>query len=83
MPDNTHLWQTVLRLAFTDGTPWRALKLALVVGTALVLINQWEALRGEVAFSYVKALLTYLVPYLVSTYTSVVKDLHGFQKGSR
>ena len=36
-----------LVLAFSDGTPWRALKLAAVVGTLLVAINQWEALLGQ------------------------------------
>lgn len=64
-----------VRLAVSGGTPWRAARLAVVVGSLLVLINQWEALAGEAAFSIPKALLTYLVPYLVSTYTAVSKDL--------
>ncbi|MDK8462307.1 nitrate/nitrite transporter NrtS [Marinobacter sp. SS13-12] len=64
------------QLAVRDGTPVRAAKLALVVGTLLVLINQWEAVVGEPEVNWLKVLLTYCVPYLVSTYTSVSKDLH-------
>ncbi|EON92178.1 hypothetical protein MARLIPOL_11166 [Marinobacter lipolyticus SM19] len=63
-------------LAVSHGTPKRAAKLALVVGTLLVLINQWEAVVGEATLHWLKVLLTYCVPYLVSTYTSVSKDLY-------
>lgn len=63
-------------LAVSHGTPVRAAKLALVVGTLLVLINQWEAVAGKSDMDWLKVLLTYCVPYLVSTYTSVSKDLH-------
>lgn len=65
----------VIQLAFSNGTPARAAKLALVVGTLLVLINQWEALFGDEHIDWIKFGLTYCVPYLVSTYTSVSKDL--------
>ena len=62
-------------LAVSHGTPRRSAKLALVVGTLLVLINQWEAVTGAVSMDWLKVALTYCVPYLVSTYTSVSKDL--------
>lgn len=65
-----------LRLAASHGTPGRAAKLAVVVGTLLVLINQWEAVVGASSMDWVKVALTYCVPYMVSTYTSVSKDLH-------
>lgn len=64
----------LIKLAFTHGTQSRALKLALVVGSALVLINQWEAFVGEAPVQWFKAALTYAVPYLVSTYSSALKD---------
>lgn len=64
----------ILSLAFSRGTRVRALKLAAVVGTILLLINQWEACLGEAPIQWAKAILTYMVPYLVSTYTSVSKD---------
>jgi hypothetical protein len=50
-----------------------AVKVSLVVGTLLVVINQADALlsgsitRGMIA----KILLTYFVPYCVSTYAAV------------
>ncbi|MET4026373.1 hypothetical protein ABIE59_001899 [Marinobacter sp. MBR-99] len=66
----------VCELAVGHGTPRRAAKLAIVVGTLLVLINQWEAITGSATIDWLKLLLTYCVPYMVSTYTSVSKDLH-------
>jgi hypothetical protein len=48
----------------------QALKVALVVGTVLALINYWDATSlGRV--EYIKIGLTYFVPYCVSTYSSV------------
>jgi hypothetical protein len=64
----------ILHLAWQPDTRLRALKLAAVVGTILLLINQWEACLGEASIQWAKAMLTYCVPYLVSTYTSVIKD---------
>lgn len=51
----------------------RALGVAAVVGTVLVAINHGDALlRGEVSTGRVfRILLTMLVPYCVSTYSSV------------
>ena len=51
----------------------RSLRVALIVGTLLVLINQGNnllngALLAELAW---KIPLTYCVPYMVSTYASV------------
>jgi hypothetical protein len=47
------------------------LYVALVVGTILNLINQGDALFGPGPINWVKVLLTYLVPYVVSTYGAV------------
>ena len=51
----------------------RAFKVALVVGTILVLINHLDAfIAGEVGTGRVlQMFLTYFVPYGVSTYSSV------------
>lgn len=68
------------RLAVSSGTPARAAKLAVVVGTLLVLINQWEAVIGAGTVDWTKVVLTYCVPYLVSTYTGVSKDLHALNE---
>lgn len=52
----------------------RALKVSFIVGTALNLINQWGALT-TIDFENInimKLILTYLVPYSVTTYTATV-----------
>lgn len=48
-----------------------AVRVALVVGTVLTLINQGDALFGQGHVSLVKALLTYTIPYMVSTHGAV------------
>ena len=54
-----------------------SLKVAMVVGILLNLINQWEAITALDAGSiqWMKLLMTFCVPYLVSTYASVVTFL--------
>lgn len=51
----------------------RAVRVALLVGTVLALINHGDKLidGGMQTSDYLKILLTYLVPYCVSTYSSV------------
>lgn len=51
--------------------PRRSLRVALVVGTALNLINQADALLAGGEVDWLKCALTYLVPYAVSTYGAV------------
>ena len=48
----------------------RALVIAAVVGTALNVINQPEALLGDASVVWWKVLLTYLVPFFVATYAA-------------
>lgn len=71
----TTAWDRALHYALSDGVPLRSLKLALVVGTALNLINQGDALFGTAAVNWWKLALTYAVPYLVSTYAAVTTRL--------
>mgnify|MGYP005995709455 CR=1 FL=1 len=51
----------------------KSLKISLVVGTILNLINQGELIFALdfVNIDYIKSLLTYMVPFLVSTYTAI------------
>ncbi len=51
----------------------RSLKVAAIVGTILVATNQGDAIVGGVLTGQLmwKIPMTYLVPYLVSTYASV------------
>ncbi len=63
----------IFRLAFERTTVISSLQVGLMVGILLNVINQWSAL---VAFNYhllntPKIILTFFVPYLVSTYATV------------
>jgi len=62
-----------LTMALRSSIASRAVKVALLVGTALVIINQGDALyRGDWTVALMaKIVLTYCVPYAVSTYASV------------
>ena len=56
------------RLLFGDGTPRKAFLTALVVGTILIVINHGDALSRGVFPPVWKILLTYSVPYCVTTW---------------
>ncbi len=56
--------RTVLQAAYLR----RALAVAVVVGTALNMINQPEVIFGDASVTWWKVLLTYVVPFFVSTY---------------
>lgn len=62
-----------LRLALKPTTVKRALKYAVIVGLILISINHGDAiLRGEVTSARLfKMALTVMVPYVVSTLSSV------------
>lgn len=51
------------------------LKTAALVGTILLVINQYDALFGAQPFNWLKAILTYCVPFIVFNY--------GLIKGKR
>lgn len=57
-----------LGYAISEGVPRRSLRIALAVGSILNLINQGDALFGGALVNWWKVALTYVVPYLVSTY---------------
>jgi len=44
---------------------FKALKVAIIVGSVLLLINQYDALFGTAEFRWLAAILTYCVPYTV------------------
>ena len=70
-------WHKLWHYASTDGVPRRALKVALFVGTVLTLINQGDAIFGGGRFSWLKAALTYVVPYLVSSYSAAMARMNS------
>mgnify|MGYP000397093784 FL=1 len=58
-------------LAFSDGTPQKAVMTALVVGTILAIINHGDfILKGE-SINFFKILITYCVPYCVTTWGAI------------
>ncbi len=63
----------ILGAALDRAVMHRAMKVALVAGTLYNLINQGEKVAnltfGEI--NYLKVALTYLMPFVVSTYTAV------------
>ncbi|MDF1722251.1 MAG: hypothetical protein P1U65_16380 [Minwuia sp.] len=58
-------------LALGDGTPKRAICVALFVGLLLNLINQPDGLLGSEPIVLWKFILTFMVPYCVTTYGAV------------
>ena len=62
----------------------RAFNLALIIGTALNLINQGDIILSLnfMDLNIGKLLLTYSVPYLVTTYTATALKLE-FQTGTK
>ncbi len=60
-----------LKLAFSDGTPRHALIAGFIIGTLLTVINQGDLIWAGEMPNLVKIVLTYLVPYCVTTYGAV------------
>jgi hypothetical protein len=67
----------ICHCAVSGGVPRRSLVVALIVGTVLNLINQGDAMLSGMPIDLTKLLLTYLVPYFVSTYGAVSYRLHA------
>lgn len=73
----------LIQLAISDGVPLCALKVAIVVGFALNAINQGDVLFSGADLNVAKALLTFLVPYLVSTHGAVSARLRHAKRQSK
>ena len=67
----------ICRCCLTEGVPKRSFIVALIVGTILNLINQADAMLAGMPLDIAKLVLTYLVPYCVSTYGAVSYRLHA------
>jgi hypothetical protein len=70
-------WKLACSFAVSEGVPQRSLWVALIVGTILNLINQGDALLAGHRLHFTKLALTYVVPYLVSTYGAVSFRIHA------
>ena len=72
-----------LHLAFSSRVVNRALKYAVIVGAILIAINHGDAImRGEISGGRLfKMSLTVLVPYTVSTLSSLEASLDAKSSG--
>ena len=59
---------SLFRLIFGDGTPRKAFLTALVVGSILTIINHGDSMMRGAYPPPLKVLLTYCVPYCVTTW---------------
>ncbi len=77
-------WSQSFRLAREPRVVKRACKFALGVGAILILINHGDAiLKGEVTpMAIFQMALTIVVPYLVSTASSVSAQLETMREQS-
>ena len=57
-----------LKIAMSGRYLFRALVVTVIVGTILNLINQWDAVFGDAPIDFTKLVLTFLVPFCVTTY---------------
>ncbi|MDV7103350.1 nitrate/nitrite transporter NrtS [Vibrio sp. TH_r3] len=72
----------MLEIALSKKVAMRSFKVALVVGASLMIINHGDALmNGNIDNErLIKILLTFCVPYLVSTYSAVSATIEMSKK---
>lgn len=67
--------QTLFQVACSGRIVKNALRIALVVGTILNLVNQGGALLSETGVSWIHLVLNYVVPYCVATYSAAKNEM--------
>lgn len=70
----------VADLLFGGGTPRKAALTALVVGTILTAINHGDVILAGGSPPLFKVLLTYCVPYCVTTWGAATGKLSQFRR---
>ncbi len=66
-----------------DGTPKKAIFTALVVGTLLTAINQGDVILSGLAPPTWKVILTYCVPYGVTTWGAITGKRAQWRRDKR
>ncbi len=66
-----------------DDTPKKAIFTALVVGTLLTAINQGDVILSGLAPPIWKVILTYCVPYGVTTWGAITVKRAQWRRGKR
>lgn len=74
---------SLLAIVFERGIVRRSLIIGLIVGTILNIINQGDALVTGAPLVAWKIVLTYCVPYCVSTYGAVTARLEMARRSAR
>ncbi len=74
--------KTFFQLAWQAPRLLRSLKIAATVGSMYNLINQGDViLAGDFAnVNYIKLTLTYMTPFFVATYASVITEMKMREK---
>jgi len=67
--------QTLLQTASQSHIVIAAIKVSLVVGTVLNLINQGDRLLDDLPLSWPHVGLNYLVPYCVASYSAARNEM--------
>jgi len=62
--------RALLRIAFSRRIVMNALRIALLVGSVLNLVNQGEAILAGSGVSWLHLVLNYAVPYCVASYSA-------------
>ena len=68
---------TFIRMSLCDGVPLMAFKTSLIVGTILIAINHGDLILSQQYPPAWKIMLTYAVPYCVSTWGAVSQKKLG------
>ena len=72
----------ILQMIFGDGTPKKAILTALLVGTILILINHGDIILDGILPAPWKVMLTYCVPYCVTTWGAVTGKLAQWRRSA-
>ena len=67
--------RTLLQTACSGKIVKNSLRIALVVGSILNLVNQGGAILAATGISWVHLALNYLVPYCVASYSAAKNEL--------
>ena len=70
----------ILQMIFGDGTPKKAILTALLVGTILTSINHGDIILDGIPPAPWKVMLTYCVPYCVTTWGAVTGKLAQWRR---
>ena len=80
--ERTLLPPSIFQMVFGDGTPKKAFLTALVVGSILTGINHGDIILAGLMPDAWKVILTYCVPYCVTTWGAATGKLAQWHRNS-